>query len=168
MQQRASIMKQLATYVLKPASFFSSPDTLITTNFLKSFVDVGLLCPEFHPHAINQGVCLLRRSILLCSCCMNAIVLLVTFSDCDYVTRNSTKMFSKHRSNNCTSKLSKETKYGGMCESQIIPSSARSLVCYTTAHATVLQNEANNFCSIFCSNYDRVVKVSGIKETSFH
>ena len=36
---------------LNPFSFFSSPSTLITTNFLKSFEEVGLICPEFQPQA---------------------------------------------------------------------------------------------------------------------
>jgi len=41
-------------YSLKPASLFSSPATRITTNFLKSLVEVGLLWPEFQPQAARD------------------------------------------------------------------------------------------------------------------
>lgn len=50
------IIKHEEKYLLNPASFFSSPATRITTNFLKSFVDVGLFCPEFHPHAEKKKI----------------------------------------------------------------------------------------------------------------
>jgi len=51
-----SILCDWATnrYSLKPASLFSSPATRITTNFLKSLVEVGLLWPEFQPQAARD------------------------------------------------------------------------------------------------------------------